>query len=60
MLILLVLCSMLNPYVKKTSFEHKGVYLMGDFNINLLSYEISRETLEFLKKIVLYFVLCPD
>ena len=29
----------LSPMLEKVSFENKEVYLMGDFNINLLNYE---------------------
>ena len=34
--------------LEKISFENKGVYLLGDFNINLLNYETDRLTGEFL------------
>ena len=38
----------LSPMLEKVSFENKEVFLMGDFNINLLSYESNRETADFL------------
>ena len=34
--------------LEKVSFENKDVFLMGDFNINLLNYESNRETADFL------------
>ena len=34
--------------LEKVSFENKEVFLMGDFNINLLNYESNRETADFL------------
>ena len=34
--------------LEKVSVENKEVYLMGDFNINLLNYESNRETADFL------------
>ena len=34
--------------LEKVSFENKEVYLMGDFNINLLNYESNQETADFL------------
>ena len=39
----------LSPMLEKVSFENKEVYLMGDFNINLLNYKSNRETADFLK-----------
>ena len=38
----------LSPVLEKTSFEKKDIYLMGDFNINLLNYETDRPTATFL------------
>ena len=38
----------LSPMLEKVSFENKEVYLMGDFNINLLNYESNQETADFL------------
>ena len=40
-----------NHILEKTSFENKEVYLLGDFNINLLNYETDRPTAEFLDTI---------
>ena len=37
--------------LEKISFENKEVYILGDFNINLLNYEIVRTTAEFLDNI---------
>ena len=46
----------LAPMLKKVSFENKEVYLMDDFNINLLNYESNQETADFLNNMhsVLY------
>ena len=41
----------LSPMLEKVSFENKEVYLIGDFNINLLNYESNRETTDFLNNI---------
>ena len=38
----------LSPMLEKVSCENKEVYLMGDFNINLLNYESNQETADFL------------
>ena len=38
----------LSPVLDKTSFEKKDIYLMGDFNIDLLNYETDRPTATFL------------
>ena len=38
----------LSSMLEKVSFEIKKVYVMGDFNINLLNYESSQETADFL------------
>ena len=38
----------LSPMLEKVSFEHQEVFLMGDFNINLLNYESNQETADFL------------
>ena len=38
----------LSPILEKLSFEKKDVYLLGDFNINLLNYETDRQTALFL------------
>ena len=38
----------LSPMLEKVSHENKEVYLMGDFNINLLNYESNQETADFL------------
>ena len=38
----------LSSMLEKVSFENKKVYVMGDFNINLLNYESSQETADFL------------
>ena len=38
----------LSPMLEKVSFESKEVYLMSDFNINLLNYESNKETADFL------------
>ena len=38
----------LSPILEKVSFENKDIYLLGDFNINLLNYEFDRHTAHFL------------
>ena len=38
----------LSSMLEKVSFENKKVYVMGDFNINLLNYESNQETADFL------------
>ena len=38
----------LSSMLEKVSFENKKVYVMGDFNINLLNYELNQETADFL------------
>ena len=38
----------LSAMLEKVSFENKKVYVMGDFNINLLNYESNQETADFL------------
>ena len=38
----------LSPMLEKVSLENKEVFLMGDFNINLLNYEWNRKTADFL------------
>ena len=40
----------LSPMLEKVSFENKEVFLMGDFNIDLLNYESNQETADFLNK----------
>ena len=42
----------LSPMLEKVSFKNKEVYLMGDFNINLLSYESNREIADFLNNLL--------
>ena len=38
----------LSPILEKFFFENKDIYLLGDFNINLLNYESDRHTAHFL------------
>ena len=38
----------LSSFLEKISFENKGMYLLGDFNINILNYESDRHTAQFL------------
>ena len=38
----------LSPVLEKVSFKNKDIYLLGDFNINLLNYESDRHTAHFL------------
>ena len=37
----------LSPILEKVSFKNKDIYLIGDFNINLLNYESGRHTSHF-------------
>ena len=39
----------LSPMLEKVSFENKEVYLIGDFNINILNYKSNQQTADFLK-----------
>ena len=43
----------LNNLLEKVSKEQKSVFLLGDFNINLLNYNVHNETNEFLNSPVL-------
>ena len=45
----------LQPLLDKLSYENKNVILLGDFNIDLLHYELHIQTREYLDKI--YFGL---
>ena len=38
----------MNPILEKITNENKEVYIMGDFNINLLNYETNKQTSGFL------------
>ena len=54
----------LSPMLEKVSFENKEVYLMGDFNINLLNYELNWNTPDFLNNmysnsLVPYIIALP-
>ena len=37
-----------SPVLEKVSFKNKDIYLLGDFNINLLNYESDRHIAHFL------------
>ena len=41
-------CYYLNPFLKKLAKEQKTVFLLGDFNVDLLKYEQHKTTNEFL------------
>ena len=41
-------CNHLNNLLEKTSKEQKSIFLLGDFNVNLLNYNEHNETHEFL------------
>ena len=41
-------CNYLNNLLEKTSKEQKSIFLLGDFNVNLLNYNEHNETNEFL------------
>ena len=41
-------CNCLNKLLENTSKEQKSIFLLGDFNVNLLNYHEHNETNEFL------------
>ena len=41
-------CNYLNKLLENTSKEQKSIFLLGDFNVNLLNYNEHNETNEFL------------
>ena len=41
-------CNYLKNLLEKTSKEQKSIFLLGDFNVNLLNYNEQNETNEFL------------
>ena len=41
-------CNYLNKLLENTSKEQKPIFLLGDFNVNLLNYNECNETNEFL------------
>ena len=43
----------LNNLLEKVSKEQKSVFLLGDFNFNLLNYNVHNATNEFLNSLVL-------
>ena len=46
-----------NQTVEKVSKESKLIFLMGDFNINLLNYESHGETNDFINTMISYYLL---
>ena len=47
----------LNNLLEKVSKEQKSVFLLGDFNINLLNYNVHSPTNEFLDSLASNFFL---
>ena len=45
-------CNYLNKLLENTSKEQKSIFLLGDFNVNLLNYNEHNETNEFLDSLV--------
>ena len=41
-------CNYLNKLLENTSKEQKSIFLLGDFNVNLLNYHEHNENNEFL------------
>ena len=52
-------CYYLNPLLQKLAKELKTVFLLGDFNIDLLNYEQHKATNEFLDYMVLPYIIQP-
>ena len=46
-------CNYLNKLLENVSEEQKSVYLLGDFNVNLLNYNEPNQTNEFLDSLTL-------
>ena len=44
-------CSYLNILLEKISKEQKSIFLLGDFNVNLLNYNEHTQTNEFLDSV---------
>ena len=47
-----------NELLEKLSKENKTIFLFGDFNINLLNYDIHPPTNEFLGSLLFHYFLC--
>ena len=47
----------LNELLEKLSKENKTIFLLGDFNINLLNYDINPPTNEFLDSLSSHYFL---
>ena len=47
----------LNEFLDKLSKENKTIFLIGDFNINLLNYDIHPRTNEFLDSLSSHYFL---
>ena len=41
-------CNYFNKLLENISKEQKSVFLLGDFNVNLLNYNAPNQTIEFL------------
>ena len=50
-------CNYLNKLLKNISKEQKSIFLLGDFNANLLSYNEHNSTNEFLDFIIFFLPL---
>ena len=46
-------CSYLNKLIENISKEQKSIFLLGDFNVNLLNYNEHNQTNEFLDSLAL-------
>ena len=57
-------CNYLNKLLENISKEHKSIFLLGDFNVNLLSYNEHNQTNEFLDSLAsnsfIPLILQPD
>ena len=57
-------CNYLNKLLENTSKEQKSIFLLGDFNVNLLNYNEHNETNEFLDSLTsnscIPLILQPD
>ena len=57
-------CNYLSKLLENISKEHKSIFLLGDFNVNLLSYNEHNQTNEFLDSLAsnsfIPLILQPD
>ena len=50
-------CNYLNELLESTSKEQKSIFLLGNFNVNLLIYNEHNETNEFLDSLAFNFFI---